>query len=88
MSDDFDLPNFAPTDPLMFQAWADCLHWAIGQPDIVRWFEEETGLNWPPPFPPIDTAIAEAVGAASAYMKTFVPWFNANVWSDMGGEHE
>lgn len=87
MSDDLDLSNFAPTDPLMFQAWADCLHWAIGAPDIVSRFEEETGHEWTPPSSPIETAIDEAVAAASTYMKAFVPWFNANVWGELGGDH-
>ena len=88
MSDDIDPPNFAPTDPLMFQAWADCLHWAIGEPDIVRRFEKETGLRWTPPSSFLDNAINDAVGAASVYMKAFAPWFNTNVWGELGGDHE
>ncbi|WP_262299710.1 hypothetical protein [Microvirga sesbaniae] len=87
MSEDFDVPNFAPAEPLMFQKWAERLHLALREADIVRRFATETGHTWNPPSSLLDTSIDEAVGAASAYMKAFVPWFNVNIWSDMGGDH-
>jgi hypothetical protein len=78
----FDISHYAPKDPLAFQTWADCLHWALGEADIKARFEIETGNKWSPPKSQAEKMIDEATEAAVAYLQAFVPWFNENVWGD------
>ena len=83
MAETFDISNHMPKDVLMQQTWMDCLHWALGEPEIVARFKEETGRNWSPATTPAEKLIDEATGAGRAFVEAFVPWFNANVWGEV-----
>lgn len=73
------LETYMPKDHT-WQAWADCLHWAIGEPEILKAFREETGNNWQPGTTPIEMMIDEAIGADRAFIEAFLSWFNENIW--------
>ena len=69
-----DIPKYA------WPAWADCLHWALGRPDILAAFKAETKMSYKAPQSPIETMIDDATGYSRPFLEAFIPWFNANVW--------
>ena len=74
-------PNIPP-EPLMAQAYLDCLQWALGFDPILSEFRDATGTNWSPGQTPIDRMIDNATGAPTKFIETFIPWFDTNVWGD------
>lgn len=74
------IEELSPGDPLLFQAWMDCLLWASGYEPIVAQFREETGIEWQPAASPIERMIDEATDAATA--ERFIRWFHENVWGE------
>ncbi len=74
------LSDLMPTDRLLIPAWASCLQWAIGEKAILDQFLAETGIKWTPPRTVIERMIDEASGADFDVVRTFVIWFNANIW--------
>jgi hypothetical protein len=72
----------APEDPLMRQAWGDCLLWAIHEPAILQQFQQDTGLMCRPAKTAIEQMIDEASGRDESVAIAFVKWFNENVWGD------
>jgi hypothetical protein len=73
-------------EPIMIQAWGDCLFWAMKEDEFIGQFaqsDEEKAL------PPIATSnigkmIDASSGVDAARAMAFVDWFNRNIWSDMG----
>lgn len=78
-----DDAQLVPTDPLMQIAWRDCLMWAVGTPEIMEQFRADTGCNYRPPASVIEQMIDESTGYQDDFVKTFVRWFNANIWGDL-----
>ncbi len=76
------LEHCKETEPLMVQAWVDCLMWAIGQKDIIDAFRSDTGIMWRPASNPIHKMIDDATGAEGEFVKRFTEWFNESVWGD------
>ena len=68
----------APDDPVEAAAWAACLKWACGHPDVLARYWRATGDT----FQPFLDASGEASEASLAYAERFAVWFNANVWGD------
>lgn len=68
------------TPDYMAPAWAGCLSWAIGEPEIRATFERETRMKFAAPKSGLDRMIDEATGHSSAYVKAFIEWANVNVW--------
>ncbi len=58
-----DVPEYA------WGAWYGCLHWAIGDPDILARFKADTGLSYSAPR-----------FAGDFFVLAFVPWFDENIW--------
>lgn len=87
MTKPIDIATMMPSDtpPIMFQAWLDCLRWAIGEPEIVAKFRAETGTTWTPGKTPLDRMIDDAGGAERGFVEAFVKWFNVNVWGPVDG---
>lgn len=73
-------PNNTPV--YMTDAWLSCMHWAIGNKDILSKFREETGNKWTPASSPIYRAIDSSCGADWDFIKTFILWANDAVWGD------
>jgi hypothetical protein len=69
-----DTPDF------MAPAWLGCIQWAIGKPEIVATFRNETGNNWNPGRTGLDRMIDQATGADRAFIEAFIKWANVNVW--------
>jgi hypothetical protein len=76
------IDEFAPADPLMAIAWADCLRWAVTRSDIVEAFRRETGIVLVPVRSPLDRMIDAASGRDDEVGRRFLAWFNANVWGE------
>ena len=76
------LDDLAPRDPLMRLAWADCLRWAVSDPDVLAAFRAATGNQWTPGASPLDRMIDEASGAEAAFVRAFVVWHNETIWGD------
>jgi len=79
----FNLSDYMPQDPLMAQAWADCLRWAIGEPDVLARFTAETGKSIDPNRTPIERLVATQSGEDRAVFESFVLWFGPAVWGDL-----
>lgn len=78
----------ADTPEYMAPAWLGCIHFALGEPEIVAAFRAATGNLWKPGRNGLDKAIDEATGADWEFIKAFVIWANANVWGPMDGGGE
>ncbi|HEY5869322.1 MAG TPA: hypothetical protein VI542_27795 [Candidatus Tectomicrobia bacterium] len=77
------LGQYLPTDPLMQQAFVDCLRWSVTEVDIVTAFREETGCQWTPGSTPIYRMIDAASGAGRDVYAQYVAWFAQHVWGKM-----
>jgi hypothetical protein len=71
-----DVPGYA------YDGYFSCLHWAIGDEDVLDHFKSDTGLSYHPPKTEIEEMIDEATGhkPAEDFIRAFVPWFNVNIW--------
>lgn len=63
-----DRPSLMPADTpdYMAPAWASCMQWAIGEPDILAAYRAETGDRWEPGKTGLDRMIDKACGADRA----------------------
>lgn len=77
------LPMPADTPEYMRPAWIGCLHWALGNDEIIAAFRAETGNRWTPGRTGIDRMIDEATGADRKFFEDFVAWFNCSIWGPM-----
>lgn len=82
-------PRLMPSDTLdyMAPAWADCMHWVLGEEQIRAAFEAETGHAYQPPQSGLEKMIDEATGHGTAYIEAFIRWANENIWGPIDGEH-
>jgi hypothetical protein len=58
-----------PDDLIMTAAWVDCLHWSIGEPEILAEFRVDTGCDFTPRLTSIDRMINEATGRERAFVE-------------------
>jgi hypothetical protein len=58
-----------PDDLIMTPAWVDCLHWSIGEPEILAEFRVDTGCDFTPRLTSIDRMINEATGRERAFVE-------------------
>jgi hypothetical protein len=70
----------ADTPEHMTPAWLGCIHWALGNEEIVSAFRADTGMRWRPATTPFDRMIDQAVGAERQFLEAFIRWVNVNVW--------
>jgi hypothetical protein len=85
----FDLMSFCPaSNAVMAAGWLGALSFALGRPEIVAAFREDTGNRWTPGRTPLDRIIDDAAGAGEGFMRAFLPWFNENVWGDENAEEQ
>lgn len=73
-----DDPGGRLRDMILGTARADCLRWAISEPDIVSAFAEHAGIDPTKPILMDD----ETIG------RKFVEWFDANIWGELDGDDE
>lgn len=66
--------------------WASALLAASRQPEIVKAFQDETGIVFSPAKTPIDAMIDDATGRNEQIAHSFGEWFNRNVWGAWEGE--
>lgn len=88
MKADFDIMALMPEDTpaYMAPAWLGCIHWAVGNDEIMAAFRAETGNAWVPASDGLGRLIDEATGADVAFFTAFVQWVNVNVWGPIDGE--
>ena len=84
MSEKFEISLPKTTPEFMAVAYFDCLRWAITFEPILKRFEDETGNHIPKSRSGIERMIDEACGfdQYEEFFRSFVPWFNDNVWGD------
>ena len=73
----------ADTPDSMTDAWLGCIHWALGQPDIVDAFRADTGIKWRPGQTPIERMIDQAADAEREFIERFIRWANVKVWGPL-----
>jgi hypothetical protein len=71
---------YYPTPSDLIPAWLGCLHWALGTPEIVASFREETGQRWTPGRTGLGQMVDRATGADAAFLTAFAAWMNENLW--------
>jgi hypothetical protein len=74
------ISDVAPKDFLMQIAWQDFLWWAIGEKEIVKQFEEQTGMKFSAPKNGIEKMIDDATGFQSTTLERFVVWATETMW--------
>jgi hypothetical protein len=66
-------PNFItkylPDDPILAQAWVDCLRWSVTEPEMLAAFRADTRCNFTPGLMTIDRMIDEATGRDRAFVE-------------------
>lgn len=75
----------ADTPVYMTDAWLGCIHFALGEPDIVAAFRHDTGMNWTPGRTGLDRMIDEATGIDREFIIAFIRWANVNVLGPIDG---
>ena len=70
------------TPEYLYDAWYSCVHWALGEPDIVAAFRRDTGILWNPGKSGIERMIDKATMADHKFIVAFVAWVNENVWGN------
>lgn len=76
----------ADTPDYLAPAWAGCMSWAAGEPEIVAAFQRETGNKYRPPTTGLEAAIDKAAGADRAFIEAFIRWANLRIWGPIDGE--
>lgn len=76
-----ELPKDVPF--YMADAWFSCMHFAIGDENLLGQFREETGMTWTPGKAGLDRLIDEATGADREFVEAFVEWAHKNVWGSL-----
>ena len=71
------------TPEYMHGAWASALYAAIGNPEILQAFRDETGNKWEPGKTGLDRMIDKACDAEEKFADAFGAWFNERVWGSM-----
>lgn len=61
-------------------AFIGCLHWALGEPEILSRFRSETGNTWQPAKSPVDRMVDKATGADFNFMQEFSDWVAKNIY--------
>ena len=69
----------------MFEAWRDCVVWAIGEPEIVAAFRRDTGNTWAPGRSGLERMIDAATGVDRDFVEAFIRWANVNIWGPIDG---
>src|SRR6478609_2456928 len=85
MSDRKPIEPPADTPDYMVDAWVSCLHWALGEEEIIAAFRRETGVRWTPGKTGIERMIDQATGADYRFLAEFVAWFNVAIWGPIDG---
>lgn len=65
-------------DPLMLPAYLGCLHWALGEDEVLARYRADTGDNFEPATNPIDKAIDRAMGRELQFLQDFSDWLERN----------
>lgn len=67
-------------NPIMYGAFVGCVSWAIGNPEIMAWYREETGDRFQPPKNAIEESIDKATGNDLAFLQRFSDWVEVNLF--------
>jgi hypothetical protein len=74
------IAQFLPSNPIMAQAWVDCLRWSVTEPAILAAFRAASGCTFTPGRTPIDHMIDQATGRDREFVEQYIAWFHENVW--------
>jgi hypothetical protein len=77
------ITKYIPNNPIMAQAWVDCLRWPVTEPEMLAAFRACTGCDFTPGLTPIDRMIDEATGRQRAFVDQYITWFNENIWGEV-----
>lgn len=75
----------ADVPPVMAPAWLGMIRWALGEPDIRKRFEQESGVPCPSTSG-LNRCIDEACGLPEKYVTEFAAWAHRNLWGPMDGD--
>jgi hypothetical protein len=64
----------------MYGAFVGCVSWALGNPEIMAWFREETGDRFQPAKNAIEQMIDKATGNDLAFLQRFSDWVEVNLF--------
>lgn len=67
-------------DHYMAPAFYGCVHWALGNDEVMAAYRLETGDQWTPGTKPIDRMIDRAVGVDFDFMQSFVNWCERTIF--------
>lgn len=67
-------------DPLMYPAFIGCLHWALGEDEIMERYREETGDRFTIGRSGIEQMIDGATGADIAFFQRFSDWVEREIF--------
>jgi len=56
------------------------MHWALGEPEIIQAFRQDTGITWTPGKTGIDQLIDKSTGADYRFICAFITWANEHIW--------
>ena len=76
------ITKYLPDDPILAQAWVDCLRWSVTETEMLAAFRADTRCNFTPGLVNIDRMIDEATRRDRAFVEQYVAWFNENVWGE------
>ena len=76
------ITKYLPDDPILAQAWVDCLRWSVTEPEMLAAFRADTRCNFTLGLVLIDQMSDEAPGRDRAFVEQYVGWFNENVWGE------
>lgn len=90
MTDEYTRPPLMPADTpdYMAPAWIGCIHWAIGDADILAAFRAETGNTWTPARNGLDMMIDQATVVDRKFIEQFIQWVNINIWGSIHGNND
>lgn len=76
------ITQYLPSNPIMAQAWVDCLRWSVTEPEILAAFRQATGSDYSPGATPIERMIDQATGRDREFVERYIAWFHENVWGE------
>src|SRR5437870_13883045 len=78
------ITQYLPDNPIMAQAWIDCLRWSVKELGILEAFRADTGSTFSPSWTPIDRTIDEVTGRKLEFVERCVASFHENRWGKEG----
>jgi len=80
MSEQQFLKTSYDNDPLMYGAFVGCVRWALGEPEIMARYREESRDNFEIGVTGLERMVDAATGADLAFFQRFSDWVEVNLF--------